>query len=162
MIDLEKIKEITTEILNDPEYFILNKYYGKKSPKGFRIELFLARKFNQLHNTLKRYEYNNYIKKGSRLGERIPCSISFKRVRKLIDGWPSKKKQETAFCRYCERRVVPVRIHKLDFGDVMLIFFTAGVWGILLFFMYLFMRRCPYCNHSLRKLRPLSEGNDRR
>ncbi|MBM4054715.1 MAG: hypothetical protein FJ264_08605 [Planctomycetes bacterium] len=159
MIDKEKIRKTIIEIFDDPECFLLKKYSGEKPPKGFRVELFLARKFNTVRNNLKEYECIHYIVKRGWREEKRFNTISFKNLRRVFGGQRSAKKQEAVFCRYCEKRVVPVRIHKLDFGDVMLFFFTAGIWAILLFFMYLFIRRCPYCNHSLRKLRPLSKDN---
>lgn len=158
MIDLGKIKTVVIAIFNDPEHFLIKKYYRSKPPKGFRIELFLAGKCKQVHNAFKKYECDNHILKGIGWGRKISDTISLKNLKRVIDFRSSAKKQETAFCRYCEKRVVPERIHKLDFGDVILFFFTAGLWAILLFFMYLFIRKCPYCNHSLRRLKPLSKG----
>lgn len=145
--------------IKDPEYFLLKKYYGQDIPKGFRIELFIARNFKLFCQNLKHFVpvhlkvKDNWLEK-----DKMTILIPVKKLREVITSQPITKHPKKVFCPYCEKLVIPKRLHKLDFGDVVLILFTAGLWAIFLFAIYLFMRRCPFCNYSLRGFKPLSEG----
>jgi hypothetical protein len=116
-------------IFNDPEQFLLNKYYNQKPPRGFRIELLTARKYNLLCGKLKQFKPAHFL---------------------------AKHTQKT-FCPYCEKTVIPKRLHKLDPGDIVLLLLTAGLWAIFLLVMYLFIRRCPVCNYNLRGFKSFSK-----
>ncbi|MDR4509509.1 MAG: hypothetical protein MRJ65_14995 [Candidatus Brocadiaceae bacterium] len=157
MSKVKKFKETALKIFKDPERFLLERRYGLKAPGGFRIELFIAREFKQICNTLKKNRTVRCMAEGlCRKKEKAIRLNPFEKINNVIANKPSVKRSKTAFCRYCEKRVVPKRIHKLDVGDIVLFLFTAGLWGMLVFIMFLFIRRCPYCNHSLRGLKPLS------
>jgi hypothetical protein len=127
--NIEKRLNVPREIFKDPEQFLLNKYYNQKPPRGFRIELLAARKYNLICNKLKQFK----------------PAHSF-----------AKHSQKT-FCPYCEKTVIPKRLHKLDPGDIVLLLLTAGLWLVFLLVMYLFIRRCPVCNYNLRGFKSLSK-----
>jgi uncharacterized protein with PIN domain len=80
-----------------------------------------------------------------------------KKIREAVSGYSLIRHPKKTFCPYCEKLVIPKRLHKLDFGDFVLFLFTAGLWAILLFAMSLFIRRCPVCNYSLRGFKSLSK-----
>ncbi len=127
--NIGKSLNIAREIFKNPEQFLINKYYNSKPPKGFRIELLTARKYNLICDRFKQFKPAHFF----------------------------SKHPEKTFCPYCEKSVIPKRLHKLDPGDIVLLLFTAGLWGIFLLVMYLFIRRCPVCNYNLRGFKPLSE-----
>ena len=127
--NIVKSSKIAREIFNDPEQFLINKYYNSKPPKGFRIELFTARRYNLIYDRLEQFRPAHFIAKH-----------------------PKK-----TFCPYCEKLVIPKRLHKLDPGDIVLVLFTAGLWLVFLLVMYLFIRRCPVCNYNLRGFKSLSK-----
>ncbi len=131
------------EIFKDPEQFLTNRYYDLKPPKGFRIELLIAGKYNLICNKLKQFKLAHSKTTDIRIENGI---FSF------------AKHPRKAFCPYCEKLVIPKRLHKLDPGDIVLSLFTAGLWVIFLLVMYLFIRRCPACNYNLRGFKSLSEG----
>lgn len=140
------------EIIRDPEHFILDRYYMSEMPDGFRLEIFFARSFNWVRNNIKRKRETCSKIQSKRLDGIEMDNLSFKEKNgKGVAGGDKK----TVFCQFCEKHVVPKRTHKLDFGDIILVFFTGGFWAILLFMLYLFMRRCPDCNLSLRGVKPL-------
>ena len=130
--NIGKRQNLTREIFKDPEQFLTNKYYDLKPPKGFRIELLTARKYNLICDKLKK-------------------------LRKTAPGKSFTKHPKKTFCPYCEKPVIPKRLHKLDPGDIVLLLLTAGLWGIFLLAMYLFIRRCPVCNYNLRGFKPLQK-----
>ncbi len=127
--NIVKSSKIAREIFNDPEQFLINKYYNSKPPKGFRIELFTARRYNLIYDRLEQFRPTHFFAKH-----------------------PKK-----TFCPYCEKLVIPKRLHKLDPGDIVLVLFTAGLWLVFLLIMYLFIRRCPVCNYNLRGFKSLSK-----
>ncbi len=127
--NIVKRSKIAREIFNDPEQFLINKYYNSKPPSGFRIELFTARRYNLIYDRLEQFRPAHFFAKH-----------------------PIK-----TFCPYCEKLVIPKRLHKLDPGDIVLVLFTAGLWLVFLLVMYLFIRRCPVCNYNLRGFKSLSK-----
>jgi len=127
--NIVKRSKIAREIFNDPEQFLINKYYNSKPPSGFRIELFTARRYNLIYDRLEQFRLAHFFAKH-----------------------PKK-----TFCPYCEKLVIPKRLHKLDPGDIVLVLFTAGLWLVFLLVMYLFIRRCPVCNYNLRGFKSLSK-----
>ena len=153
----EKLK-IAKEIVKDPEHFLLEKYYGLEVPKGFRVELFAAKKFKLICGNLKQLRLI-YLKTedGWLLKEKMTSITPVKKLREVISSRLLARRPRKVFCPYCEKLVIPRRFHKLDFGDIVLFLFTGGFWAILLFAMSLFIRRCPVCNYSLRGFKPLSK-----
>ena len=127
--NIVKRSKIAREIFNDPEQFLINKYYNSKPPSGFRIELFTARRYNLIYDRIEQFRPTHFFAKH-----------------------PKK-----TFCPYCEKLVIPKRLHKLDPGDIVLVLFTAGLWLVFLLIMYLFIRRCPVCNYNLRGFKSLSK-----
>lgn len=127
--NIVKRSKIAREIFNDPEQFLINKYYNSKPPSGFRIELFTARRYNLIYDRIELFRPAHFFAKH-----------------------PKK-----TFCPYCEKLVIPKRLHKLDSGDIVLVLFTAGLWLVFLLVMYLFIRRCPACNYNLRGFKSLSK-----
>ena len=127
--NIGKKLNVPREIFKDPEQFLLNKYYNQKPPRGFRIELLTARKYNLLCGKLKQFKPAHFF----------------------------EKHPQRTFCPYCEKTVIPKRLHKLDPGDIILLLFTAGLWLVFLLVMYLFIRRCPVCNYNLRGFKSLSK-----
>lgn len=149
-------RETIKQMVKDPEQFLVDKYYRSHIPKGFRIELFAARKYTSTINKIKGLKHTCRDGKKSWLDKKKILEVShFNKLWKIIKNVPSIRTPQKVFCPCCEKRVVPKRLHKLDVGDAVLFFFTAGFWGILLFIMSLFVRRCPTCNYSLRGFKPL-------
>ena len=130
--NIGKRLNIASEIFRDPEQFLINKYYNLKPPNGFRIELLTARKYKLVCDKLKK-------------------------LRETVPGNSFTKHPKKTFCPYCEKLVIPKRLHKLDPGDIVLSLFTAGLWLIFLLVMYLFIRRCPVCNYNLRGFKSLQK-----
>ncbi len=146
------------DIVKKPEHFLLEKYYGLKVPKGFRIELFAARQLELIYSNTRQLRLRFLKTEDCWSGSKKVISII--RVRKLKDVILSHKltrPPKKLFCPYCEKLVIPKKLHKLDFGDFILFLFTAGFWAIFLFAIFLFVRRCPVCNYSLRGFKPLSK-----
>ncbi len=127
--NIEKKLNVPREIFKDPEQFLLNKYYNQKPPRGFRIELLTARKYNLICDRIEQFRPAHFF----------------------------AKQPKKTFCPYCEKLVIPKRLHKLDPGDIVLVLFTAGLWLVFLLVMYLFIRKCPVCNYNLRGFKPLSK-----
>jgi hypothetical protein len=153
----EKLK-IAREIVKDPEHFLISKYYGLEVPKGFRVDLFAAKKFKLICGNLKPLNLTYLKTKNYRFGSEKMTSITpVKKLREVISSRPLVRHPKKTFCPYCEKLVIPKRLHKLDFADFVLFLFTAGIWAIFLFTMYLFIRRCPVCNYNLRGFKPLSK-----
>jgi hypothetical protein len=137
------------KLAKDPEHFLINNYQRYKSPTGFRLELFIANKYNLIYPKLKWLKFTN-----------LKCS-SLVHIRNMgeldkSNSLPTKHPKKT-FCPYCEKTVIPKRLYKLDAADIVIILFTAGLWAIFLLVMYLFLRRCPVCNYNLRGFKHLSE-----
>ncbi|MCP4264970.1 MAG: hypothetical protein GY777_05230 [Candidatus Brocadiaceae bacterium] len=132
------------KIAKDPEHFLISNYQRYKSPTGFRLELFIANRYNLVYHKLKWLKITN-------LKYTNPIHILNK-----LDFLPARHSKKV-FCPYCEKKITPTRLYKLDAADIVIILFTAGLWAILLLFMYLFLRRCPVCNYNLRGFKPLSE-----
>jgi len=155
----EKIKELTAGLIKDPERFFLEKYYDLNPPKGFRIELYIARKFKQIRNDIQQYQFTHFpeIYSWREKTSKAINSTHVAKIKSFIASKSYKKSTEDVFCRYCEKRVIPKSLHKLDFGDVVLVLFTAGLWAIFLFVIYLVVKRCPYCNLSLKRVKPIPE-----
>ena len=133
---------VAREIFKDPEQFLINKYYNSKPPKGFRLELLTAKKYNLICDKLEQFKPAHFKTTGIQIDNGI---FSF------------AKHPKKTFCPYCEKPVIPKRLHKLDPGDIVLLLFTAGLWGIFILVMYLFIRRCPVCNYNLRGFKPLQK-----
>lgn len=157
-INIEENLERVLRIVKDPEHFLISKYYELEAPKGFRIELFTARKFKLICGNLKQFSLAYLKTKDYRVGSEKMTNITpVKKLREVISSHSLARRPKKLFCPYCEKLVIPKRLHKLDFGDFILFLFTAGLWAIFLFTMYLFVRRCPACNYSLRGFKPLSK-----
>ncbi len=156
--NIGKRLKITKEIIKDPEHFLISKFYGLEVPKGFRVDLFAAKKFKLICGNLKPLSLTYLKTKNYRFGsEKMTYTTSVKKLREVISSSPLARHPRKVFCPYCEKLVIPRRLHKLDVGDFVLFLFTAGFWAILLFAMFLFVRRCPACNYNLRGFKPLSK-----
>ncbi len=153
----EKLK-IAKEIVKDPEHFLKNNYYRHGNPKGFRLELLTARKYNLIRDKLKHFNLAPFKTTASRLEKgKLISMIPVKKLREAVSGYSLTRHPKKVFCPYCEKLVIPRRLHKLDIGDFVLFLLTAGLWAIFLFTMHLFIRRCPACNYNLRGFKPLSK-----
>jgi hypothetical protein len=147
---------LAREIFKDPEQFLTNKYYDLKPPNGFRIELLTARKYNLICNKLKQFKLAHFKTTDIRIENgKFMSMITVKKMREVVSGNSFAKHPRKTFCPYCEKPVIPKRLHKLDTGDIVLVLFTAGLWLVFLLVMYLFIRRCPVCNYNLRGFKPL-------
>ncbi len=153
---LDKFNSIIFNIENlvkDPERFLINRYSKYRNPNGFRIEIYIARKY---HSISSRYKwFKHAILKVTAILPEQKKSKAFK-TNPLATKQPDK-----TFCPYCEKAVVPRRLHKLDFADIILVLLTAGFWAIFLLAMYLFIRRCPVCDYNLRGFKYLSDKKRR-
>jgi len=155
-MNLDKFNVFISNIKNlakDPERFLTSKYQRHRNPNGFRIELYTARKYNSICSKLRLLKLTK-LKVTSIDPEQ-------KKSKVRTTHFLSTKHPEKTFCPYCEKAVVPKRLHKLDFADIIITLFTAGLWAIFLFVMYLFIRRCPNCNYNLRGFKFLSEKKRR-
>src|SRR3989338_1767521 len=156
--NIEKRFKVAKEIFINPEQFLINKYYNLKPPKGFRIELFTARKYNLICEKLKQFKpayfetTDGWFENG-----KFVSMVPVKKIRKAVSDNSFAKHPKKTFCPYCEKLVIPKRLHKLDPGDIVLVLFTAGLWVIFLLVMYTFIRRCPVCNYNLRGFKSLTE-----
>ncbi len=139
-------------IAKDPERFLTSKYQGHRNPNGFRIELYTARKYNSIRNKLKWIGYTDL---------KVTSTSSEFKNSKARAIYLTKNRPAKTFCPYCEKSVVPKRLHKLDFADLIITLLTAGLWAIALFIMYLFLRRCPVGNYNLRGFKFLSDKKKR-
>lgn len=140
-------------LAKDPERFLTSKYQRYRNPNGFRIELYTARKYNSICSKLKWLRLVNFKETNivpDQKKRKVRTTLSF-----------STKHPEKTFCPYCEKSVVPKRLHKLDFADMIITLLTAGLWAVFLFIMYLFIRRCPTCNYNLRGFKFLSDKKRR-
>jgi hypothetical protein len=124
-------------LVKDPERFLTSKYQRYRNPNGFRIELYTARKYKSICSKFKWLKLSN-PKAGSIVQSKD----------RAIHFFPIRPPAKT-FCPYCEKTVVPRRLHKLDFADIIIALLTAGLWAIFIFVMYLFIIRCPVCNYNL-------------
>jgi hypothetical protein len=140
-------------LAKDPERFLTSKYPRYCNPNNFRIELYTARKYNSICSKLRWLKLTN-LKINSIVSEQ-------KKSRVRTTHFLSRRYSEKTFCPYCEKAVVPKRLHKLDFADIIITLLTAGLWAIFLFIMYLFIRRCPICNYNLRGFKFLSDKKKR-
>ncbi len=61
--NIGKRLNVIREIFKDPEQFLTNKYYNLKPPKGFRIELLTARKYNLICDKLKQFNLAHFFAK---------------------------------------------------------------------------------------------------
>ena len=142
---LDKFNAFIYNIKNlarDPERFLTNKYQRYRNPNGFRIELYTARKYNSICSKLKWLKHTNL---------KVTGIVSEQKKSKVrTTHFLSTRPPEKTFCPYCEKVVVPKRLHKLDFADIIITLLTAGLWVIFILLMYLFIRRCPICNYNLR------------
>lgn len=138
IMNIQKIRLI----VRDPERFLINNYQRYKNPKGFRLELFIANKFNSTCSKFKSFKLTNL-----KLSDLV--NIQSKREVGKSDSLKSKLHGKT-FCPYCEKAVIPKRLIKLDAADILIILLTGGLWAIFILAMYLFRRRCPVCNYNLR------------
>ena len=135
-------------LAKDPEHFLTSKYQRHRNPIGFRIELYTARKYKSIYSKFK------WIKCSNR---KVTGTVPEQRKRKVSTTLYSPTRHpDKTFCPYCEKAVVPKRLHKLDFADIIIVLLTGGLWAIFLFIMYLFIRRCPVCNYNLRGFKFLS------
>ena len=153
---LDKFNDFINKIENlarDPERFLTSKYQRYRNPNGFRIELYTARKYNSICSKL------TWLKRTNLKVTSIVPEQKKSKVRTTL--FFSTRHPEKTFCPYCEKSVVPKRLHKLDLADIIITLLTAGLWAISLFIMYLFIRRCPVCNYNLRGFKFLSERKRR-
>ncbi len=153
---LDKFNTFIYKIENlarDPELFLANKYQRYRNPNGFRIELYTARKYNSICSKLKWFKHTN-LKVTSIVPEQKKNKV------RTTHFFPTKHPEKT-FCPYCEKAVVPKRLHKLDFADIIIALFTAGLWVIFILLMYLFIRRCPICNYNLRGFKFIADKKRR-
>ncbi len=152
----DKVKMFINNIENlakNPERFLINKYQRYRNPIGFRIELHAARKYNSIRSKHKWFKLTNLKVTGI-----VPEQ---KKSKVRTTHFLSIRHHEKTFCPYCEKTVIAKRLHKLDFADILIALFTAGLWAISLFVMYLFIRRCPVCNYNLRGFKFLSDKKRR-
>ena len=140
-------------LVKDPECFLTGKYQRYRNPNGFRIELYTARKYNSICSKLKWLKRTN-LKITSIVPEQKKGKV------RIAHSLPTRRPEKT-FCPYCEKTVVPKRLHTLDFADIIIALFTGGLWAVSLFVMYLFIRRCPICNYNLRGFKFLSDKKRR-
>ena len=140
-------------LAKDPELFLTSKYQRQRNPTGFRIELYTVIKYNSICSKLKWLKLTN-LKATGIITEQDKSNVS-------TAHFSRTKLPEKTFCPYCEKAVVPKRLHKLDFADIIITLLTAGLWAISLFIIYLFMRRCPVCNYNLRGFKFLSDKKKR-
>ncbi len=155
-INLDKFNVFINNIkylAKDPERFLTSKYQRHRNPNSFRIELYIARKYNSLCSKFKWPRLTN-PKATSIVAEQQKSKV------RTIHFYSTKQPDKT-FCPYCEKAVVPKRLHKLDIADIIITLLTAGLWAILLFLMYLLIRRCPTCNYNLRGFKFLSDKKRR-
>lgn len=155
-MSLDKFNVLISNIKNiakDPELFLASKDQTHRKPIGFRIEIYTARKYSSICRKLKWLKLTN-IKVTSIVPEQDKSKV-------LTANFLRTKHPEKTFCPYCEKAVVPKRLHKLDFADIIITLLTAGLWAISLFIMYLFLRRCPVCNYNLRGFKFLSDKKKR-
>lgn len=155
-MSLDKFNVFISNIKNlarDPERFLTNKYQRYRNPNGFRIELYTARKYNSICSKLKWLKLTN-LKITSIVPEQKKNKV------RTTHFFPTKHPGKT-FCPYCEKAVVPKRLHKLDFADIIIALFTAGLWVIFILVMYLFIRRCPICNYNLRGFKFIADKKRR-
>ncbi len=139
------------KIAKDPEHFLISNYQRYKSPKGFRLELFIANKYNLTCHKLKWFRFPNHKRSNlDQFQNKFNVSTYY---------FSHKKHNRKTFCPYCEKTVIPKRLYKLDAADIFIILFTAGLWAIFLLIMYLFRRRCPTCNYNLRGFKYSSDNN---
>lgn len=156
-----KMLRIARDIAKDPEHFLTTKYYKQGNPNGFRLELFTARKYNSIYYKLIKFKSailkitDDWIERGCFTG-----MVPAKRKRDAVTNQSLTRSSRKTFCPYCEKTVVPKRLHKFDVADIVLILLTAGLWAIFLFAMYLFIRRCPVCNYNLRGFKYLPENKN--
>lgn len=146
------INKIET-LAQDPERFLINKYQKNRNPNGFRVEFYIAEKYNSICSKSKWLKLSNH-----KITDIVPEQRKSK-VRKSHSI--STKRPKKTFCPYCEKAVIPRRLHKLDFADIIIALLTAGLWAIFLFVMYLFIRRCPVCDYNLRGFKFLSDKKRR-
>ncbi len=140
-------------IAKNPECFFINKHKRYRNSIGFRIDLYAARKYSTFFGKYKWFKLPNL---------RVTSIIHDQQKSKArTTNLFVKNDRRKTFCPYCEKAVVPKRLHKLDFADIMIALFTAGLWAIFLFIMYLFIRKCPTCNYNLRGFKFLSEKKRR-
>ncbi len=153
-MSLDKFNMLISNIKNiakDPELFLASKDQTRRKPIGFRIEIYTARKLSSICRKLKWFKLTNIKATGI-----VPT-----KSKELTTHFSRKKHPEKTFCPYCEKAVVPKRLHKLDFADIIITLLTAGLWAISLFIMYLFLRRCPVCNYDLRGFKFLTDKKKR-
>ncbi|MGR3317238.1 MAG: hypothetical protein ACUZ8O_01990 [Candidatus Anammoxibacter sp.] len=149
--------EMILGIVKNPEQFLLERDYRSYSPppKGFRLELFVAKQFTSISNNLKQYSDIYLKRRDCDIGKGNLMDLFSLKSRKAADGNPQTKRcKPKTFCQYCEKLVIPKRLHKLDYGDILLSLFTGGFWIIFIFVIYMFLRKCPFCNNSLRGIKP--------
>lgn len=153
--NIEKNLDMLFGIVKDPERFLVETYYKSNVPKGFRIEFYVAKRYNSICDNLKQFS-ELYLKLDD--CENRKCKtiglFPIKKIKAIIGNVSKAKHQKKTFCPFCEKLVIPRRIHKLDYGDVVLALFTGGFWLIFIIVIYIFLRRCPICNYSLRGMKP--------
>jgi hypothetical protein len=155
-MNLDKFNVFIKNINNlakDPERFLTSKHHRHRNPNAFRIEFYTARKYNSICSKLRWLRLTNL---------KATCIVpEQKKSRVRTTHFLSRRYSEKTFCPYCEKAVVPKRLHKLDFADIIITLLTAGLWAIFLFIMYLFIRRCPICDYNLRGFKFLAHKKKR-
>lgn len=154
MDSLERKIERVLEIVKYPENFILDRYYMSEVPKGFRIEIFAAKRFTSFCDNLRHFSETYIMSEDCMHKKEETISLShIKKLRNTIwKRWQESNSRKT-FCPYCEKLVIPKRLHRLDYGDIMVFLFTGGFWAIFLLVLYIFLRKCPICNYNLRGIK---------
>ena len=153
---IEKNLDMLLGIVKDPERYLVETYYKSNVPKGFRIEFYVAKKYNSICYSIKQFG-ELYLKLDDCESRNLNSLFPIKKIKDFIGNTTKTKHQKKTFCPYCEKLVVPKRIHKLDYGDVVLALFTGGFWLIFIAVIYIFLRRCPICNYSLRGMKHSKE-----
>ncbi len=141
-------------LAKNPEHYLINRHKKYHNAIGFRIDLYAARNYNIFFGKCNKYFKPSNLRATSRISDQQKSKSSTTNIF-------TKNNPKKTFCPYCEKAVVPKRFHKLDFADILLTLFTAGLWAISIFIMYLFIRRCPTCNYNLRGFKYFSEKKRR-
>ena len=85
--NIEKRFKIAKEIFINPEQFLINKYYNLKPPKGFRIELLTARKYNLICNRLKQFKPAHFKTTDIRIENiKFMNMITVKKIKEAVSG----------------------------------------------------------------------------
>lgn len=154
VINLEKRLESVLGFVNDPERFLRERRGTAAVPTGFRLEIYAAQRFAAACDVLRQFS-DTYLGRTEHCFAKGDGTdfVPLARLRAIVGNVAKNRGKKKTFCQYCEKAVVPRRLHKLDAGDIVLALFTGGFWLIFIFVVYMFLRRCPVCNNSLRGMK---------